>query len=113
MNVETIREDGQEMDQIMQMILLAGDAQTAALGAFDCIADGRYGEAESKLTEARKSISQAHRIHAGFLTQVADMQPNVLLIHALDHLTMATIYTTLAEKMAVVVKKMEERGTNK
>lgn len=94
-----------ELQNIMQIILAAGDAQNQSKEAMDLIAQGKDEEAREKLSQARENINAAHAVHAGFLTHVMDVEVNVLLVHALDHLTMAELLQTMADKTLNIVER--------
>ncbi len=94
-----------EIQNIMQIILAAGDAQNEAKEALDCLAEGNDDVAKELLGKARENINNAHAIHAGFLTHVMDVEVNVLLVHALDHLTMAEVFQTMAEKTLNILER--------
>lgn len=90
------------MEESMQIIMYSGDAQNSSLTAMDCIAEGRYEEAKEWIDKASGAIKQAHNMHMDLLQKFSageTVQPDLLLVHGLDHLTMATTLNNLAQKL--------------
>lgn len=96
------------MEESMQIIMYAGDAQNSSLTAMDCIAEGRYEEAGDWINKSLDSIKHAHNMHIDLLQKFSageNVQPDLLLVHALDHLTMATTLSSLAQKLLKICSR--------
>lgn len=100
------RESG--MEASMQIIMYSGDAQNSALSAMDCIAEGKYEKALEWIDKSSDAIKQAHNMHIDLLQKFSAgeiVQPDLLLVHGLDHLTMATTLNSLAQKLLKMFHK--------
>ena len=84
--------DESKYENALQIILHAGNAKSAALMAIDAAHDGDFEEAEKQLAEAQSEMGAAHKMQFE-LTQAEangnEVDINIILIHAEDHLTMA------------------------
>ncbi|MDR1306972.1 MAG: PTS lactose/cellobiose transporter subunit IIA [Treponema sp.] len=94
--------DEAELEKSMEMIVFAGDAETQALEAIDCISEGNSIKAKSLFAESRNSLKKAHAIHKDLLQKIMNgekVQPDLILVHAMDHLTAAETYNLIGQKM--------------
>ena len=93
--------DESKYENALQIILHAGNAKSAALMAIDAAHDGDFEEAEKQLAEAQSEMSAAHKMQFE-LTQAEangnEVDINIILIHAEDHLTMAIMASDFAER---------------
>lgn len=91
--------DESKYENALQIILHAGNAKSAALMAIDAAHDGDFEEAEKQLAEAQAEMSAAHKKQFE-LTQAEangeEVDINIILIHAEDHLTMAIMASDFA-----------------
>ena len=93
--------DESKYENALQIILHAGNAKSAALMAIDAAHDGDFDDAEKQLAEAQAEMSEAHKMQFE-LTQAEangnEVDINIILIHAEDHLTMAIMTSDFAER---------------
>ena len=93
--------DESKYENALQIILHAGNAKSAALMAIDAAHDGDFEEAEKQLAEAQSEMSAAHKMQFELTQAEANgntVDINIILIHAEDHLTMATMASDFAER---------------
>lgn len=94
--------DEEKYSTAFEIIANAGTAKGCALEAIDASSDGDFEEADRLLAEGREEMHACHDAQFGMLQQEASGKPvelNVILVHSLDHLTMAIMTLDLAEKI--------------
>ena len=92
-NEETSVNDAEYLTAF-QLISTAGDARSNAIEAIQKAREFKFDEAEDLLKEANETLIKSHNIQTNLLTNEANGKKNsinIILIHALDHLTMATM----------------------
>lgn len=92
----------------MQIILHAGNAKSSALMAIDAAADGEFAEADRLLEEARAEMAEAHHFQFSLTQAEANGEQvdlNIILLHAEDHLTMAIMASDLAERFIALYRQ--------
>jgi len=99
------------METSFQIILNAGNARSSAMEAIAFAKEGNFDEANQKLEDAKKEISDAHHfqtdlIHAEARGESIDM--NVILVHAQDHLMTAMVVKDMAIEFVELYEKFAE-----
>ncbi|SFC12441.1 PTS system, cellobiose-specific IIA component [Alkalibacterium subtropicum] len=97
------------MEVVMTLIMHGGDARSSAMEAIHAAKDNDYERAQKKLDGADESISQAHKVQTDLLSQEAsgeNVEINLLLVHAEDHLMNAMTYRDLAGEMIELYKRI-------
>lgn len=93
------------------IIMHAGTAKSLALEATKLATDGNIREAEAKLKEAEIEYNEAHKSHKGLLDQIMcegrQIEMDLMLTHALDHLTASELVMTLAQTIINLCRKGE------
>ncbi len=95
----------------MQIILHSGDAKTSAEEANTHIYDGEFEEAKEILRTAKQQLKEAHKIQSNLIKKEANgeqMDINMLLIHAQQHLSMATMSIEHSEQLLILYKRIDE-----
>lgn len=90
------------------LIAHAGAAKSEALEAIDLAVEGNFAEAEEKIARGREEMIEAHDAHFGLIQKEAGgdhVDVTIMLVHALDHLTMAIMSLDMAERFVSVLKK--------
>lgn len=104
-------EDKKEtMEVVMSLIMYGGDARSSAMEAIHAAKNSDFELAAEKISGAQKSISEAHQVQTGLLTQEASGEPvelNLLMVHAQDHLMTAMTYKDLAEEMIDLYQRVD------
>ncbi len=96
-----------------ELILHAGNAKSKAMEAIYASREKDFITAQKNLEEAEKELNEAHKSQTAMLVGEANgekLEMNVLLVHALDHLSMATVTLELAEEL--VLQRKEKEGEN-
>lgn len=104
--------DETKYESSMQIILHAGNAKSSALMAIDSAAEGEFEEADKQLEEARSEMNAAHKFQFDMIHEEANGNPvdvNIILVHAQDHLTMATMATDLGERIVDLYKLIDKK----
>lgn len=85
-----------------QLIAQAGNAKSSALLAIRAAREGDFGRATELLAAADADILAAHKLQTGLIQQEASGEPvpvNIILVHAQDHLTSATLAKDFATEI--------------
>lgn len=93
-----------------EIILHAGNSKTFSLEAIEFAEKGQFVEANSMLEQAQKEIVLAHEGHSEELVKLAqgeEVQVDLIMMHAQDHLATATLLHTIAEKLINVHKELK------
>lgn len=96
-----------------ELILHAGNAKSKAMEAIYASREKDFITAQKNLEEAEKELNEAHKSQTAMLVGEANgekLEMNILLVHALDHLSMATVTLELAEEL--VLQRKEKEGEN-
>lgn len=96
-----------------ELILHAGNAKSKAMEAIYASREKDFIKAQKNLEEAEKELNEAHKSQTAMLVGEANgekLEMNILLVHALDHLSMATVTLELAEEL--VLQRKEKEGEN-
>ena len=96
-----------------ELILHAGNAKSKAMEAIYASREKDFIIAQKNLEEAEKELNEAHKSQTSMLVGEANgekLEMNILLVHALDHLSMATVTLELAEEL--VLQRKEKEGEN-
>lgn len=79
-------------EQILNIILNAGDAKNNALEASDFAAEGKFEKAEQMLERATEALNKAHEIQFDMMKEEASgnrQELSLLIVHAQDYLMSA------------------------
>lgn len=110
MDYEKQREEMAEVS--MQMILHAGDARNLIMKALDLVSEGKYGEAEQRLLEAKEELRQAHAQQTIVVQSEASgtrYEYSLLFSHAQDTVMTIFVEMNLAGKIIALQKKTDEK----
>lgn len=93
-----------------EIILHAGNARSEAMEAIYESRRGKTEEAKEHLKLAKEEIGVAHQAQSQLLFKDAEEQISmgVLLTHALDHISMASVVYDMAEEMVLLRREMLE-----
>lgn len=105
-------ETGNEEEYLpaFELIAIAGDAKSEAFNALELAKKGEYEEARKMLKSADKKFIECHHIQTEMLNNEArgHRNPvNIILIHALDHLTMTTMWVEIVNELIDLYEKNE------
>ena len=84
------------MDCSVEFMIIgsAGDAKSHAEEAVECAKNGDFDGAEMHMEKANEGLTQAHKAQTDLIFKASngeEIDINIFLIHAQDHLTMATM----------------------
>jgi len=94
-----------------EIILSAGNSKAASFAAIEAAKGGDFEEAKNSLKEAEQEMKAAHDAQLDLMQNEAEGNPvevNIMLVHAQDHLTMATMARDLAEEFVDVYRVLYE-----
>lgn len=103
--------DKEELDltQIsFQLILHSGNAKSYAMEAVEKSRSKAFEECDKLMLQAEEELELAHNSQTDLLTQFAsgeNILSNVLLTHAQDHLTMATLSIDFGKEIIMLRKE--------
>lgn len=89
------------------LILKSGDARSLGYEAFEFAMAGDFAAAKQKLQEAEEQLSEAHKAQVELIQKEAQgegVPPNLVLIHAQDHLMTAMAELNLLERIIRVLE---------
>jgi PTS system cellobiose-specific IIA component len=96
---------------VFKIITAAGNAKGIAFEALALAREGKFDKADEKLKEAKEFFHEAHDIQTELITKEAQGEKNevgILMVHAQDHLTGATLTKDLIEEMIKTQKELYE-----
>ncbi|MFW6029307.1 MAG: PTS lactose/cellobiose transporter subunit IIA [Halanaerobiales bacterium] len=94
---------------VFKIITAAGNAKGIAFEALGLAREGKFEEADLKLKEAKEFFHEAHDVQTGLITKEArgeKTEVGILMVHAQDHLTSATLTKDLIEEMIKTQKEL-------
>lgn len=103
--------DEEKYTAAFELIMNAGNAKSLALMAIEAARDFDFEEAEKNMREAEEEFHQAHQAQSDMIQNEANGNPvdvNIVLVHAQDHLTMATMAHDNAEEFINLYRLIKE-----
>lgn len=92
------------------IIAHAGESRSSSSSAMDAAENYDFDKAEYLLKKANQQFLKCHEVQTNMLTREANGEKNeinIILIHAQDHLTMATMALDNARRLIDLYKKMK------
>ncbi len=92
------------------IIVHAGESRSLSSEAMDAAENYDFDKAEDLLKQANDQFLKCHEVQTGMLTKEANGEKNeinIILIHAQDHLTMATMAMDNAKRLVGLYKKIK------
>jgi PTS system cellobiose-specific IIA component len=96
-------------NEVMQIIVYAGNAKSIAMQSIQAAKQGDDERAQQKLTEAEKNLTEAHHAHAKILSETAaakETAVNLFIVHGEDHMMAAITTIDLAKEFVKVHKRV-------
>ncbi|MCJ2148123.1 PTS lactose/cellobiose transporter subunit IIA [Bacillus paralicheniformis] len=104
--------DTLQLEQVsFKIILHAGNARSSAMEALQLVKQHECEAGYQKIQEAESELSQAHQAQTRLLQKEAQgegLSPNLLLIHAQDHLMTAMTVKDLAKEMIHLYQELQK-----
>jgi len=94
--------DDAYMEVVMGIIINAGTAKGLAFDAIQKAKEGNFDEADQLIEDSQKALQEAHGTQTDLLTKVAqgeDIEINLYMVHAQDHLMTAMTFRELAKEI--------------
>lgn len=94
-----------------EIISIAGNAKSLAIMAAEAARNNDFEQAEKYLQEATDNMVEAHEFQTDMIRDEINgknVECNILLIHAQDHLTMATMAIDNAKEFVEVYRMLHE-----
>ncbi|WML50743.1 PTS lactose/cellobiose transporter subunit IIA [Neobacillus sp. PS3-12] len=85
-----------------QLILHAGNAKSFAMEAIYAAKEGKFDEAEAKLTESDSAFNEAHHFQTDVIQKEAggtEFDLPLIMVHAQDHLMTSMTFKELAREI--------------
>ncbi|MPN11135.1 Lichenan-specific phosphotransferase enzyme IIA component [bioreactor metagenome] len=92
-------------NSVISLILHSGNASSRAMEAIYASRNKNFDEAEVLLADVKNELALAHREHMEILAKEArgeKFEVNILLMHALDHMSQAHIVYELAKEIVLM-----------
>lgn len=89
-------------EESFQLILYAGNSKSSSMEAISLARTGAFVEAHHSIKNAREELVLAHQIQTDFLVKQSrgiNCQPDILMVHAQDHLNAALISLEMSEEI--------------
>lgn len=99
-----------------ELIAAAGESKSHAMLAIEACREFEFEKAEEYLKQASQSLSLARKSHFGLIQDLAngkDVDVNLLLVHAEDHLTSAIVQKDMATEFLHLYKIIQELKVQK
>ncbi len=96
------------MDVAIEIVAYAGDARTKFLEAMNEASKGNFDLAEKLVEEGNKCIINAHGSQTELIFKEANgenVEPNVIFIHAQDHLMTTLVLKDLVKHMIELYRR--------
>ncbi|MER1662033.1 PTS lactose/cellobiose transporter subunit IIA [Enterobacter cloacae] len=94
---------------IMELLVNAGGARSAALTALQMARKGDFDEAEKAMEESREYVKHAHTIQTqliGLDEGTGKLPVNLITVHSQDHLMNAMVIQDLAGDMIELYRRI-------
>lgn len=94
-----------------ELIMNAGNAKSLALMAVESAREFDFEEAQKQLRESQQEFHLAHQAQSDMIQGEANGNPvelNIVLVHAQDHLTMATMAQDNAQEFINLYRLVKE-----
>lgn len=94
-----------------ELIVHAGNSKSSAMEAIELARQGDIQEADFKINEAHEELMIAQRLHSKMLTKyqkIEEANPDMLLVHAQDHLSAAQIQLDMAKEIINLHEQIQE-----
>jgi PTS system cellobiose-specific IIA component len=102
-------------EQIMLLLVQAGAARSAAIGALRLARDGKFTEAQQQLAAAKECISAAHQQQTALISLdegSGKLPVTLILVHAQDHLMNAMLIQDLAGEIIELYRRTAAGATD-
>lgn len=102
---------GDITEKAMMITAIAGDARASCMEAIKQAKSGDFDEARKSVEAARKSMIDAHDYQMDLIRKEMSgesQELSILMVHAQDHVTMATIMRDVAEEFICLYEKIYE-----
>lgn len=96
------------IDSSMELITHAGEARTKYMQALEAARRRCFDEVDSLLEEAGEEYRAARLSHMSILSHCAkeNIDPDILLVHAQEHLTLAEAAKNLADEIIALRREL-------
>ena len=97
-----------------ELILHSGNSKSSSMEAIEYARQGNIQEADFKMNEAQEELLLAHKIQSKLLAKSAKVDhfnPNMLLVHAQDHLCGAQTQLEMAKEIISLYEQVQEIKT--
>lgn len=92
---------------IFKIIAAAGTAKGLYAEAVSLAREGKFEEADAKLSEGESGFLEAHRAHAELLS-VDNLEMNLMVVHAEDQMMAAETYRMFADDIIALLKQLKQ-----
>lgn len=99
---------------IMELVVNGGNARSMAIEAFRAARDGNFDEADEKMKDAEKVITQAHNTQTSLIQKALNgekVETGLLMVHAQDHLMNAMTVMDLVREIIDLLQKYQNNNT--
>lgn len=103
-------EFGEVYTASFELIGVAGDSKAESMSAIESCKQGDFEAARQHLKAADELMLKAHDSQTSMLQQEAlgsHVETNIMLVHAQDHLTMATVARDMAEQLLDLYERID------
>lgn len=100
-----------DIEQIMELILHAGNSESASLMSIEAAREFDFEEAMAQNEIAKQELKEAHNQQTAFLQKQAlgeRIEMDIYMTHAQDHFAMASVLQNFSDEMIHVYKLIKE-----
>ncbi len=105
-------ENNAMFDRAFELIAYAGNSKSTAMMAIEAARDGDFPLADQYVAESERDYLAAHEIQSELLKDEMNGAPtelSLLMVHAQDHLTMATMGQEFALEFVRIYKLLADK----
>lgn len=100
-----------EYELAFNIIVLAGESRSLSNESMDATENFDFESSENLIKKAQEQFYECHKLHAELLTNEANgnkYDVNIIMVHAQDHLTLATMAIDNAKRLLKLYKKLKK-----
>ena len=100
----------EEMDKRFEIILNAGNSESASIMSIEASREYRFDEAHQQYHIADEELRTAHTIQTQLLQAAArgeSIEMDILMVHAQDHLTMASLLKEVSKEFMNIYQEIQ------
>ncbi|WP_435234701.1 PTS lactose/cellobiose transporter subunit IIA [Psychromonas sp. PT13] len=99
-------------ETVMELIINAGESKSCAMQALYAAKAGKWDDVDGLLEEATAASKRAHKVQTALIGMdqgTGNVQVNLIMVHAQDHIMTAMLARELIEELIDVHRKLQDK----